>query len=994
MCIRDRKDVLAGILMLVLSLSSQAQFYSSGSDPASIHWKQIRTNHFRVVFPQEFENEARRLTAIFEQVYTVGGYSLGHDPQPIDVLVHSHSANSNGFVSWAPKRIELYPSPHQDIFAQDYLTQLAIHEFRHVVQIDLLNKGFTRFLSYLGGQQAIGAVLGLYVPLWFLEGDAVMTETMLSETGRGRLPSFEQEMRAQIIEKGIYSYDKATLGSFKTYVPNHYNMGYHMVAGARHLYGKDIWEQAMMNTGRKSWNLTPFNQGIKQVSGLSKTKLYQDVFNHLKNSWLEKDSTSSPVYKSITMADPSYKNYSYPQFYNDSTILAEISGPGELTRFVSIDLRTGKECKLHVPGTREEAPFSYANQHMVWSELESNIRWENAIHSNVWHYDFQTRKAKRLTHGAKYYAPSLSPNGKTIATVHVSNANDYSIHLIQASDGIVLDTIRTSGYFPITPVWTPDNENLVAILLTSKGKQIAIYNLWYKKWQMLTQPTFSNIRHVTVTNDAIFFSGNWMGIENIYQTDYQGKEIVQLTSSRFGATAATLDSKGKNMVFAEYSADGYQLVSTRLDNYLNKTITLTPSAYQNLFLDKSVKEEAGLPALDSLNTEQYTVNNYSKWNLFHFHSWAPAYIDIENTKVTPGVSLMSQNLLSNTFTTLGYNADQQYTREKFHFNLSYKGWFPELDLDIKYGNDDVFYDAATTTDTFLVESTKKQQFLEVNLVVNIPFNISRGRYGRRIEPYASLGYLHAFDYDTRKKFITQNNGRWYYTGREEDFKDEGYRINTLNYGIFAYNLQKRTTRDIATRWGQIIELKYRHTPSGNYNFGSLIGTHTRLYFPGIGRHHAIRIDNDWHSKQRGDLRGINGQGYRINYGFSDYAKYPRGYQPQYNDDLYSFKGDYMLPLWNPDLSISSALYVKRISMNLFYDYSQSSFKLQEDESLNWRQTTRHFQSVGMEARALTHVFRFVFPFQFGYRYAYLPMEKQHYNEFLFAISFSGYVLNE
>jgi hypothetical protein len=165
------------------------------------------------------------MTTIFEKIYLFGGYSLGHNPKRIDVLIHSRSAYSNGFVSWAPKRIELFPTPDQDIFAQDYLEQLAIHEFRHVVQIDKLNKGFTKALSFLFGQQAIGAVLGVYVPTWFLEGDAVMAETMLSRSGRGRLPSFEQEMKAQLLEKRLYSYDKAGLGSYRDYVPNHYIMG-------------------------------------------------------------------------------------------------------------------------------------------------------------------------------------------------------------------------------------------------------------------------------------------------------------------------------------------------------------------------------------------------------------------------------------------------------------------------------------------------------------------------------------------------------------------------------------------------------------------------------------------------------------------------------------------------------------------------------------------------------------------------------------------------
>ena len=50
--------------------------------------------------------------------------------------MHTRTAQSNGLVAWAPKRIELFTTPHQQIYSQDWLEQLALHEFRHLVQLD------------------------------------------------------------------------------------------------------------------------------------------------------------------------------------------------------------------------------------------------------------------------------------------------------------------------------------------------------------------------------------------------------------------------------------------------------------------------------------------------------------------------------------------------------------------------------------------------------------------------------------------------------------------------------------------------------------------------------------------------------------------------------------------------------------------------------------------------------------------------------------------
>ncbi|NPA35549.1 MAG: hypothetical protein GXO47_01750 [Chlorobi bacterium] len=979
--------------ILVCTTESFAQYYSSGSDPASIRWFQIKTDHFRIVFPEKYKKEAQRAVAIFEKVYQYGGYTLGHKPKRIDVLIHSESAYSNGFVSWAPKRIELYPSPNQDIFAQDYLQQLAIHEFRHVVQIDKLNTGFTRALGIIAGQQAVGAVLGIYVPMWFMEGDAVMTETMLSHSGRGRLPSFSQELKAQLLEKGVYKYDKAYLGSYRDYIPNYYVMGYHLVSGARNRFGNDVWEKAIENTGKRSWSITPFNHGIKEVTGLNKTELYMSVFNEWKEMW-EKENEGKELtkFRYLTARDPKYKNYRYSRFLNDSIIVSRISGPGEVQRFVTINIKSGKEQNLFTPGYTERAPFSLASDKLVWSEQEQNYRWSNAEQYNIWIYNLKTGKAKRLTRGKRYYAPSLSPDGNTIATVHISKSGNYNILLLDAENGKTTDTINTpDNRFAMTPVWTPDGSKIVTVVLTPDGKQLFYLTLNDRKWHPLTTPSFANIREPFATDSYVYFSYSPDETENIFRININTKNIEQITSSQFGNTSAALN--GNTLTVSDYCSDGYRPAVINLDSISVKKTQFTAYAPEYPFLKKTFKEEKGLPGFNNLKTDTFEVKKYSRWNLFNFHSWAPVYINFNDLDLNYGASLLSQNLLGNAFTTFGYNADKQYTREKFYFNFIYNGWFPKLNFEAKYGNDDAYYDQATETDTFIVESLKKQQFLRLNLDISIPFNISRGAWHRHVEPLASIGYLKAFDYDALKSYITNIDGKWYYTGETENITAKGYDINTFEYGLFAYNLRKRSIRDVATRLGQVFQFTYKHSPYGDYDFGSITGVHTTVYFPGFYQHHSIRINNDWHKKIRGEKAGINSSGYIIRYGFSDFINIARGYTDKYNDELYTFRSDYIMPVWYPDITTGSLAYFKRITTNIFYDYSKASYKLQDNNTGEWFYGTNTYQSAGTEIRAEVHLLRFIFPFSIGYRYSYLINDNRSRHEFLFSINFSGYTVN-
>src|SRR5680860_1761902 len=115
------------------------QYFQTGQDPASIKWRQINTPNFQLIYPDYYELQAQKLGYILEKVYKYGSYSLNHSPEKISVILHTQTVKSNGLVAWAPKRAEFYTTPHQDIYPQDWLEQLALHEFRHVVQVDKLN---------------------------------------------------------------------------------------------------------------------------------------------------------------------------------------------------------------------------------------------------------------------------------------------------------------------------------------------------------------------------------------------------------------------------------------------------------------------------------------------------------------------------------------------------------------------------------------------------------------------------------------------------------------------------------------------------------------------------------------------------------------------------------------------------------------------------------------------------------------------------------------
>ena len=82
---------------------------------------------------------------------------LNVDPRKISIILQSKSAQSNGFVTVAPWRSEFYTMPTQNYnFAgtNDWLNELAVHEYRHMAQFQRSITGFNKFFYYLFGQQA------------------------------------------------------------------------------------------------------------------------------------------------------------------------------------------------------------------------------------------------------------------------------------------------------------------------------------------------------------------------------------------------------------------------------------------------------------------------------------------------------------------------------------------------------------------------------------------------------------------------------------------------------------------------------------------------------------------------------------------------------------------------------------------------------------------------------------------------------------------------
>mgnify|MGYP000767047634 FL=1 len=178
---RHPKKILAALGLLACLLAcvqrASAQYYTWGAD-APMKWSTVRTPDVRMIYPDTAAALAARTLFYVRAVRPSIDYGFRHGPMRIPFVLHPENFESNGLVMYLPKRVEFLTSPAIDSYSMPWYKQLVAHEYRHAVQYNNLDRGVIRALSYVLGQQ--GSTIGLLcMPIWAMEGDAVMSETMI-----------------------------------------------------------------------------------------------------------------------------------------------------------------------------------------------------------------------------------------------------------------------------------------------------------------------------------------------------------------------------------------------------------------------------------------------------------------------------------------------------------------------------------------------------------------------------------------------------------------------------------------------------------------------------------------------------------------------------------------------------------------------------------------------------------------------------------------------
>ncbi len=937
-----------------------AQYYDVGEDPSWVKWRRIETKHFTLVYPSTLDSAAKRYAWLFDQASDKVAAPLETKLKRIPIVLHPYNLRSNGLVSWAPSRMELNTTPPHDGFPQLWDKQLVLHETRHAAQMSKMGDNIIKYLHWGIGEQAEGLFVGIFIPSWYLEGDATLSETALSSSGRGRYARFMMGQKAYLLDDMHFSWDQWKMGSYRYPVPNAYELGYTMSAYATLKAGSNIFGRALDYSTRRIYDIPPFDVALGKFAGGGEQTLQREAFEVLKKQWKQEDSLRGADIPShaITALSTDYTAYNLPAVSDAGKIYALRMEMNRSPRLVEID--TCGEIKRLRAMTSVNSRLVYHEGFIFWTEIIPHPRWPQQSYSVIKCYNIATRSIYTLTHRTRYEGVQLSADGTRLVTIENTPEGESRlviIPLIMVQGGAPRLSGNVSRYIP-TPlsgvwkeaVWSTDsltNTLIYATLLSDKGTELYSIDPLTRQYKQLIAPGFTDIKQMSWWNNQLLFVSGYNGRDNIYALQPGSRQIHRLSNARLGAFTPTITPDGAHMVYANYHAYGYQLRRVSTDSLLREPESFT-RPYGYAWADSlSARSQFNLDTISvpPLAEMAYQSKPYNKLtHLFRFHSWAPLYINPDELKsmeldnvtnnVGWGATVFSQNSLNTAIARLGYHYNNGF--HSGHLAFTYKGWWPVIDLkfDINDRYAVEYRDLRVVNDTLVGRKVNiKDPYIEGTIRLYAPLNFS------------SNGWLRALIPQIEEHFT---NDRYY------RFNDpDAYYYHYFMAGLTWYERLPIAARELYPRWGYMLKGQYLTAPFGRINIGHVGMVQLTTWTPGLFRNNGVQFKAGY------QWQFVQSDGYYI----QNLLPAPRGYPALGAKNMVALSADYSFPLFYPDWNLAWIAYFKRIRMNVFSDYSNIS---------QFRGVTVNEWSLGFDILADYHIFRFDFPVETGIRCAF-PM---------------------
>ncbi len=801
------------ILFLLLCGWEKAEGQVFGGLPPSIKWKQINTDTARIIFPDYLENQAQRVANAVHYLSANEVDEIGDKAFKIDIVLNNQSTISHGSVSIAPWKSHFITSPLQDNFgltSLPWLDLLAIHEYRHVIQLSTARRGLVNWLYHIFGQESWAGAANLSIPNWFTEGDAVWAETDLTAQGRGRISRFLQGYKALDNADVKYSYNKVRNGSLKDYVPDHYRLGYLMVKHAQEKHGYHVWKDIMRDAASYKGIFYPFAHAMEKKLSYRPKEMYEEMLLDRHKKWEDFTEITSARTLLPTVSPETFTDYHYPYHISDSSLTYYKRSYHEIGKFYHYNRNTKLENVLTTKGLAIDTYYGYGGGILSWTEITPHPRWIERDYTDLITYDLRSGERRRITRRKKYFSPQPNNNGTQIACVRLDESAMSSLVVIDISSSKVVNQYDHPGWIYTYPRWDQNDDKIVTAVRDEQGLMglIEVDLDSGKETEILP---FKNriIGAPWVEDEKIYFSSTTELTEQIFAFDRSTGIRTQITHERNGAFQPSI-----------WKDSLYYVTFTHLGRVIKRKDLKGPQ------IDEAFVFTTDKNVIDSFPNRNYTVKKYNSLRHgINVHTWGLDYSDPEIE-----ARILSNNVLNNIELAAGvsYNYDRQLFRPFARLQIA--KWYPELSLQGSYLQRSAVID------------NERREWAEVDLHggIGVNLDLSTRSYRRAISPHLGLNF-------------TDFNG------------DIAGDLWSSSIQILFLQQQIKAQKNIFTHSGQYLALQYRK--SLDDLVASQVQVRSALAIRGLGINHNLILKGDFKLDGENDdyqfSTGLNHRGFGV-----------------------------------------------------------------------------------------------------------------------------------
>lgn len=912
------KKLLLPLLLLSATLSRAQQF---GGNPPSVKWQQVNTPAARVIFPWGLDSSAIRVAAAIQRMNAAIQPTIGFKQKQVSIVLQNQTTISNAYVGLAPFRSEFYLTPSQNNFELGSLPwpeQLAIHEFRHVQQYNNFNVGLSHALRVVFGQggQALGNELS--VPNWFFEGDAVFNESLVSLQGRGRLPYFYNGYRALWVAGKDYSWMKLRNGSYLDYIPDHYPLGYMLVAYGREQYSNTFWKNVTHDAASYKGGFYPLQKAVKRYSGKSYEQFTHDALYHFKTEF-----KGDEAHNAVDKNQHFIASREYPAYVNDSTLIYLKTTYDHIPQFV---VRTGNtERSIAVQSINTDSYFTYHNGQIVYAAYRPDSRWGYRNYNELVVLDIKTGSERRITRKTKYFSPAFSDDGKTIVAVQVATTGKSELHLLDAGSGKLISMVpNTAGLFYTYPKFYGDGHIVSAVRNTAGKMSLALIDTKTGAANYLLPFTYEPLGFLQVQQDTVYFSKTAGLNDKLFALAVNSGQLLEVKGISNNGSIGMYQPAVNNskLAWVGFTAFGYQVNEVNRNALQLAPVSTNIEALPDMGIS-TLGKDSSANLMASLPNTQPPVSKYSKaHNLFNFHSIFPNLNDPNYS-----LELVGENVLNTFQSSLSFNYNRDEGYKQVGYSATYGPLFPYVSAGADYTFDRRgFYNGSGI---YYNET-------DLHAGLQVPLDLTVGKHSTVLSFGSDVYYSRNIFQEAFRSL----------------FRDGHYTY--LNNYISFYNQIQQAKQHINPRLAQSITLNYKTAIEG-LNAKQFLATGS-FYFPGLSVNHSLVISGAY--QQKGQNNAI---------GFSNDFPFSKGYTAESLDDMTKMAVSYHFPLAYPDAGVANLIYLLRLRGNLFYEHTHASVDKFYSNGASFK---ANFRSAGAAVFFDTKWFN-QGAVSFGIRYSYL-----------------------